>query len=411
MDEEKKFWLKRLYLNKEVPFHVYGGDGSLIHTEGIGEEETDPFASDPAIYDAILEKLREKRHPLIFTEERSILYIAFVDEEENLYIGGPVCHTSAEEQKSVMYHYRRRHSLPGKFRYMPRLDPPGMANLLAMALAVFCGNYVDELAILTENGIEGSEEKQIDKEEQLEWELEQYFFESSEQSREHVGYEYERDLLDDVRSGRMERFETSVPDDMYLLDRVGKMAENRQKQIEYMIAATITLMGRAAMEGGVPTDTAYAVSDLYFQKLEKCRNAMEMLKINMEVQKKFTSLVKKHKENKNSTYVEQCKDIIARHIHKGITVEEIARQIGISRTYLSTKFAEETGMSISRYSVQVRLRAAENMLKYSEASISEIAEYLCFSSQSYFGKKFKEKNGISPAEYRRQNKVLDFVSR
>ncbi len=39
-----------------------------------------------------------------------------------------------------------------------------------------------------------------------------------------------------------------------------------------------------------------------------------------------------------------------------------------------------------------------------------IAEYLCFSSQSYFGKMFKEKNEISPAEYRRRNRVTDFKS-
>ena len=92
-------------------------------------------------------------------------------------------------------------------------------------------------------------------------------------------------------------------------------------------------------------------------------------------------------------------------------MEELAKQIGVNRTYLSGKFSEQVGMSISQYSILIRIRAAENMLKYSEASISYIADYLCFSSQSHFGREFKKKNGISPSEYRKQNKNIHFLSK
>lgn len=109
--------------------------------------------------------------------------------------------------------------------------------------------------------------------------------------------------------------------------------------------------------------------------------------------------------------MEQCKDYLTQNIHKRIIVEEMAKQIGVNRTYLSGKFSEQEGMSISKYNILVRLRAAENMLKYSEASISEISDYLCFSSQSHFGKEFKKKNGISPAQYRKQNKNMHFTDK
>lgn len=400
MNEKNRFWLKRLHFNKGVPFHVYRESGELIHIEGIADKEEDPFVADPKISCMIMGKLRERRRPVIFVEDNEIGYMA-ISAEGNIYIGGPVCVALEKENTEVMYHYRRRHGLSGEFRLMPRMRLTELANLLSLAVAAFRQEYIDEAKLLEENGLE------VDEEKYLEWKVAEYFLDKAETSREHVEYEYERKLVDDIKNGRIERFENQNRDEIFLIERVGKMAVNSIKQMEYMVSGSIILAGRAAIDGGVSAATAYAVSDLFFQKLEKCRDIMEMHALSVEVMKEFTVMVKAHKE-KNSTYVEQCKNIIARNINKDITVEEIARQIGISRTYLSTKFSEETGMSVSRYSTQARIRAAENMLKYSETPITEIAAYLCFSSTSYFGKMFREKNGISPTEYRRRNQVLDF---
>lgn len=400
MNEKNRFWLKRLYFNKGIPFHAYRESGELLHIEGIADEEGDPFEADPTIAASIMGRLRERKRPVIFVEDNEIGYIA-ISAEGNIYIGGPVCVNFEKENTEVMYHYRRRHGLPGKFCQMPRMRLTELANLLSLAVAAFRKEYIDEAMLLEENGLEEEGEKH------LEWKVAEYFLEKAETSREHVEYGYERKLIEDVRNGRTERFENPNPDDIFLIEKVGKMAISSVKQMEYMVSGAIILAGRAAIDGGISAATAYAVSDLYFQKLEKCRDIVEMQALSVEVMKEFTAMVKAHKE-RNSTYVEQCKNIIVRNINKDITVEEIAQQIGISRTYLSTKFAEETGMSISRYSIQARIRAAENMLRYSETPITEIAEYLRFSSPSYFGKMFREKNGISPTEYRRRNQVVDF---
>ena len=179
-----------------------------------------------------------------------------------------------------------------------------------------------------------------------------------------------------------------------------------------MVAAGLALISRAAMEGGVSPTEAYAVSDVFYQRLEKCKTQKEMYQLSSEIQRTYVKMVQERKkEKKNSNYVEQCKNYLTQNFHKRITVEELAKQIGVNRTYLSGKFSEQVGMSISQYSILIRIRAAENMLKYSEASISYIADYLCFSSQSHFGREFKKKNGISPSEYRKQYKNIHFLSK
>lgn len=48
----------------------------------------------------------------------------------------------------------------------------------------------------------------------------------------------------------------------------------------------------------------------------------------------------------------------------------------------------------------MRVDRASNMLKYSELTLSEIAEYVNFPSQSYFGKVFKRLRQMTPKEYR-----------
>ena len=52
--------------------------------------------------------------------------------------------------------------------------------------------------------------------------------------------------------------------------------------------------------------------------------------------------------------------------------------------------------------------AAQNMLKYSDQTISAVSSYFCFDSQSHFGSVFKNITGITPSEYRTRNKVEYF---
>ena len=86
----------------------------------------------------------------------------------------------------------------------------------------------------------------------------------------------------------------------------------------------------------------------------------------------------------------------------------MAEELGLSRSYLSRRFSEQTGITIQEYILQVRLEAAANMLRFSEEQIGAIAEYLCFPSQSYFTERFRKQYGMTPGEYRKENQIVDF---
>jgi AraC-like DNA-binding protein len=57
-------------------------------------------------------------------------------------------------------------------------------------------------------------------------------------------------------------------------------------------------------------------------------------------------------------------------------------------------------MSISDYIREKKIERAENMLKFSDYDIADIANYLSFSSQSHFTQTFAKQVGLSPKKYR-----------
>lgn len=80
-------------------------------------------------------------------------------------------------------------------------------------------------------------------------------------------------------------------------------------------------------------------------------------------------------------------------------VEDLGKEVGLSRTHLYRKIKEMTGQTAIEFIRNMRLKRAAGMLKENKLYVSEIA-YMCgFNELSYFRKIFKELYGISPQKY------------
>lgn len=238
--------------------------------------------------------------------------------------------------------------------------------------------------------------------------IQKYMLERSENQDAHISYQEEQSLLNLIRTGNLEALQESKgsPED---LQRLGRMSDSPLKQLEYACCSFVTLATRAAVEGGLDADTAYSISDVYLQRLAKCQTAAHILSLLEEVKFGFARAVRGARQEKTRiSYLEQAKNYIATHLNREFALKDMAKEIGINPSYLSRKFKEYESMGIAEYTRRQRVQAARNMLKYSDADISAIAQYLCFHSQSYFGAVFREYTGLSPGKYREQEKVTDF---
>ena len=84
-----------------------------------------------------------------------------------------------------------------------------------------------------------------------------------------------------------------------------------------------------------------------------------------------------------------------------LTLEAIAREVGLSPWQLSRTFRRETGMSLPAYRNHVRLAQARQALR-SRRSLAEVAALLGFADQAHFTRQFKRAFGITPGRYRAQ---------
>lgn len=94
-------------------------------------------------------------------------------------------------------------------------------------------------------------------------------------------------------------------------------------------------------------------------------------------------------------------DLLESRLEAGISLEELARNVGLSRSYFATAFRDTVGMAPHRYLVQRRLERAQELLRASDASLAEIAIHCGFSSQAHFTHLFRRALGVTPLRYRR----------
>ena len=81
-------------------------------------------------------------------------------------------------------------------------------------------------------------------------------------------------------------------------------------------------------------------------------------------------------------------------------MDEVARHVYLSRSYLSSLFKEETGMSLFTYINRVRVEKSKLFLLDKDVALVDVASLCGFEDQSYFTKVFKKETGMSPKKYR-----------
>lgn len=182
---------------------------------------------------------------------------------------------------------------------------------------------------------------------------------------------------------------------------MGRLSENPIQNLKYHFVITAAMITRNSIDGGMETEKAYGLSDFYIQKMDKCQNKEEISEIHQIMCSDFTRKMQQLRKNKvHSKHIVLCIDYIYSQIHSRITLKELADRLNLSESYLSKLFVTEVGISISDYIREKKIERAENMLKFSDYDIADIANYFSFSSQSHFTQTFEKQVGLSPKKYR-----------
>ena len=232
-------------------------------------------------------------------------------------------------------------------------------------------------------------------------ELAQREFVQREYGKLHSPYEKELEFYSAVAAGDIERVkELYTP---LAVEGYGRLSEDNLRNIKYHLVITIALIARFCIEAGMPTETSYTISDIYINRLDVSTTEEQLREIHREVFLEYAKRMQTVNSGEAySKHILMCLDLIYDNIYSGIRVSELADKLGLSAQYLSKLFRQEVGVTISEYIMSRRIKAAENMLKYSDYSSIDIGNYLNFSSHSHFISAFRKHTGFTPKQYREE---------
>ena len=104
---------------------------------------------------------------------------------------------------------------------------------------------------------------------------------------------------------------------------------------------------------------------------------------------------------RQSDPITQATQYIQRHFARALTVEGLARSVGMSKSYFIHRFSQQTGYSPIEYLNRYRISQCEAMLRKSTMNVSQIA-YICgFSNITFFNRLFRRYVGTTPSLVRK----------
>jgi AraC-like DNA-binding protein len=228
-----------------------------------------------------------------------------------------------------------------------------------------------------------------------------------EENIRHIDYDIELSLYKAIAQGNKaqiqetrERYKNATTDNNANAQN-GILSKDPIQNDKYHFVTLAAMITRVCMQYGLSHETAYNLSDIYIQKMDVCTSLDEIAALRTDMIYEFTDQMQELKrQNIYSKHIVKCIDYIYDNLNTNLSINEIADELELNPTYLSKLFSKETGMSLSAYVKEEKLRAAAYMLEYSSFSIGDISEYFCFSSQSHFTNAFQKQYNITPKRFR-----------
>ncbi len=139
-----------------------------------------------------------------------------------------------------------------------------------------------------------------------------------------------------------------------------------------------------------------------FESMKDCENYSNGRSVYLSARLwDLFAMLSKGRDNQYD-YVEKALEFIHSNYMHDISIERIARELKLDRTYFSVIFKNKTGLSPKQYLLNHRMNIAATLITKKRTTISVIANSVGYSDLYTFSKMFKRHFGVSPSNYARQ---------
>lgn len=221
----------------------------------------------------------------------------------------------------------------------------------------------------------------------------------------HDTYRFEQQLYNLIGHGDTRRLTEFLSNTRTIPQGVGTVADSPLRQAKNLLLGTITKVGMlAAIPAGLDVETTYEMIDDFSRRCERCTNTAQIERLDLEMLLAFCRRIGQARlPGGLSPEIYRAACFIRDRTNSRLTVSRVAASINRSESFLTRRFRAEMGTSVARFITDAKMRDAASLLRYSSRSISGIASFLAYSSQSYFQTVFKSYWHETPAHYRRSH--------
>lgn len=217
-------------------------------------------------------------------------------------------------------------------------------------------------------------------------------------------YEYEQDYMSAIREGNtkeaLDNYQKMQQDVAYL-KRIGTTLENER----FGAAVLRTTTRMAAIQAGL---APVVIDRLSSKNTVASRNAKTIEAIIATKEELIRDFCKAIQDYRNSSYSALVLGVIYYLNHnypEYFTLGDMAEELGLSKSYMITRFKAETGTTPLEYLTTLRMKKAANLLLGTTRSIQDISSMVGIPDSNYFVKLFKKHYQLTPRDYRKQRKV------
>lgn len=200
------------------------------------------------------------------------------------------------------------------------------------------------------------------------------------------------------------------PGDCYVLlpgDMVIHTADTVNPRKGYWCAIDGLNLGLIFREAGISAKSPFAPKEIFselcacLQKMVedwRCDDGGKSLRETSYIYEFLGILLRNKTPSVHDDRVERALGLMEARFHEHLNIEEIAREVGLERSYFSILFKEKTAVSPHKYLTSLRIRKACDLLEKEHCNVSEAATATGLDPCN-FARIFKRETGKTPMEY------------
>lgn len=135
------------------------------------------------------------------------------------------------------------------------------------------------------------------------------------------------------------------------------------------------------------------------EELANCGTALQMSDVVYSFIISYIDQLELGNQVNYNKIISRAKDMIKGKCNENLTLEHIAKEIGLSQTYLSKLFKKVEGITFKEFIIRVRMEKAKHLLSIGLLNINQVAAATGYTDSGYFCRAFKAYWGMTPKQF------------